>query len=95
MLMCRGQDTKAHREIPLAQILDTLEADASTEGEHTFKIVTTKRTLLLCAPGEEDEIRWLSAVRALLARRDGGGSGGGGGTTTRRLSDAAQRRAPV
>jgi hypothetical protein len=56
--------------------------------------VTTKRTLLLCAPGEEDEIRWLSAVRALLARRDGG-SGGGGGTTTRRLSDAAQRRAPV
>lgn len=35
----------------------------------TFKIVTTKRTLLLCAPTEEDEIKWLGAVRALIARR--------------------------
>jgi hypothetical protein len=38
-------------------------------GTHTFKIVSTKRTLLLCAPTEEEEIGWLSAVRALLARR--------------------------
>lgn len=36
---------------------------------HTFKIVTTKRTLLLCAPTEEDEIKWLGAIRALIARR--------------------------
>jgi len=36
---------------------------------HTFKIVTTKRTLLLCAPSEEDEIKWLGAIRALIARR--------------------------
>ncbi|KAJ2964721.1 hypothetical protein NUW54_g14226 [Trametes sanguinea] len=36
---------------------------------HTFKVVTTKRTLLLCAPTEEEEIRWLSAIRALIARR--------------------------
>jgi len=36
---------------------------------YTFKIVTTKRTLVLCAPSEEDEIKWLSAVRALIARR--------------------------
>ncbi|KAJ3810975.1 pleckstrin-like protein [Lentinula aff. lateritia] len=36
---------------------------------HTFKIITTKRTLLLCAPTEEDEIKWLGAVRALIARR--------------------------
>ncbi|TFY71724.1 hypothetical protein EVG20_g1291 [Dentipellis fragilis] len=57
------------------------EADPS---QHTFKIVTTKRTLLLCAPSEEEEIRWLSAVRALIARRtdagvvpgDEGGRGG-------------------
>ncbi|KAM6504484.1 pleckstrin-like protein [Amanita muscaria] len=40
---------------------------------HTFKIVTTKRTLLLCAPTEEDEIRWLGAVRALIARRSESG----------------------
>ncbi|TFK70317.1 PH-domain-containing protein [Pluteus cervinus] len=43
--------------------------DANTV--HTFKIVTTKRSLLLCAPSEEDEIRWLGAVRALIARRSG------------------------
>ncbi|OSC98251.1 PH-domain-containing protein [Trametes coccinea BRFM310] len=36
---------------------------------HTFKVVTTKRTLLLCAPTEEEEIKWLSAIRALIARR--------------------------
>lgn len=39
--------------------------------QHTFKIITTKRTLLLCAPSEDEEIRWLSAVRALIARRSG------------------------
>ncbi|ETW83329.1 hypothetical protein HETIRDRAFT_157067 [Heterobasidion irregulare TC 32-1] len=42
-------------------------------GKQTFKIVTTKRTLLLCAPSEEEEIRWLSAVRALIARRQDAG----------------------
>ncbi|KDR78840.1 hypothetical protein GALMADRAFT_64122 [Galerina marginata CBS 339.88] len=36
---------------------------------HTFKIVTTKRTLLLCAPSEDDEIKWLGAIRALIVRR--------------------------
>ncbi|KAF7791753.1 hypothetical protein EIP86_002777 [Pleurotus ostreatoroseus] len=88
-------DTKPHRSIPLAQMLDALEYDLPTPrhnsispplspprqpehvdgldtgdaGKHTFKIVTTKRTLLLCAPSEEEEIKWLSAVRALIARR--------------------------
>ncbi|KAF8340383.1 uncharacterized protein EI90DRAFT_3150782 [Cantharellus anzutake] len=38
--------------------------------KHTFKIITTERgAILLCAPSEEEEIRWLSAVRALTARR--------------------------
>jgi pleckstrin homology domain-containing family A member 1/2 len=40
---------------------------------HTFKIVTTKRTLLLCAPSEEEEIKWLGAIRALTTRRSGAG----------------------
>jgi hypothetical protein len=39
----------------------------------TFKVVTTRRTLLLCAPTEDDEIRWLGAIRALIARRSGAG----------------------
>ncbi|KNZ81811.1 Pleckstrin like protein [Termitomyces sp. J132] len=46
------------------------EAD-SPQSAHTFKIVTTKRTLLLCAPSEEDEIKWLGSIRALIARRSG------------------------
>ncbi|KAG6841431.1 hypothetical protein C0991_011101 [Blastosporella zonata] len=46
------------------------EADAP-QGNHTFKIITTKRALLLCAPSEEDEIKWLGAIRALIARRSG------------------------
>ncbi|KAF9223694.1 PH-domain-containing protein [Gyrodon lividus] len=45
----------------------------SAHGPYTFKIVTTKRTLVLCAPSEEEEIKWLSAVRALIARRTGAG----------------------
>ncbi|KIJ66897.1 hypothetical protein HYDPIDRAFT_108848 [Hydnomerulius pinastri MD-312] len=45
----------------------------AAHGPYTFKIVTTKRTLLLCAPSEEEEIKWLSAVRALIARRTGAG----------------------
>ena len=96
---CAEQDTKPHRSIPLAQLLDALEYDLPPHrhtpasppvspphhpahgadehdggaGKHTFKIVTTKRTLLLCAPSEEEEIKWLSAIRALIARRSGQG----------------------
>ncbi|PCH39391.1 PH-domain-containing protein [Wolfiporia cocos MD-104 SS10] len=57
------------------------EADG-THGRHTFKVVTTKRTLLLCAPSEEEEIKWLSAVRALIARRSGAGVVPGDGPST-------------
>ncbi|KAI0288798.1 hypothetical protein BC826DRAFT_1092920 [Russula brevipes] len=73
MLMYAGShmDTKMHRQIPLSQILDAFEYD--TLLKHTFKIVTTKRTLVLCAPSEEEEIQWLSAVRALIARRSDAG----------------------
>jgi len=42
---------------------------ASSQARNTFKIITTKRPFLLSAPSEEEEIRWLSAVRALIARR--------------------------
>ena len=49
------------------------DGDGGGDEKHTFKVVTTKRTLLLCAPSEEEEIKWLSAVRALIARRSGAG----------------------
>lgn len=50
-----------------------LGAEAQQGRNFTFKIVMTKRNLLLCAPSEEDEIKWLGAVRALIARRTAGG----------------------
>ena len=41
--------------------------------DNTFKVITAKRTYILCAPDEEALIRWISAMRVLLqARRDGG-----------------------
>ncbi|KAG8906339.1 hypothetical protein FRB99_007119 [Tulasnella sp. 403] len=47
------------------------EASPLPQLPHTFKIITPKRPLLLCAPSEEEEIKWLSAFRALIARRTG------------------------
>ena len=49
------------------------QAEADEVHTHTFKIVTTKRTLLLCAPSEDDEIKWMGAIRALIARRTDSG----------------------
>ncbi|MBW0531879.1 hypothetical protein O181_071594, partial [Austropuccinia psidii MF-1] len=34
--------------------------------EHCFKIITSERTYLLSAPTEEEEIKWISAVKCLL-----------------------------
>ena len=51
---------------------------AGAVDEHLFRVVTAKRTFVLCAPSEEDEIKWLAAFRALLNRqRDWSGSGEG------------------
>lgn len=41
------------------------------KNEHTFRVITPKRTFVLCAPTEEDEIKWLAALRALLNRERG------------------------
>lgn len=34
--------------------------------ENCFKIITPSRTFLVCCPSEDDEIRWLSALRVLI-----------------------------
>ncbi|CAO1615257.1 unnamed protein product [Sympodiomycopsis kandeliae] len=39
--------------------------------DNCFKILTPKRVFLLCAPTEEEEIKWLSALQALLTRSRG------------------------
>ncbi|WVR06152.1 hypothetical protein IAU60_003182 [Kwoniella sp. DSM 27419] len=66
--------TKSHmRSVPLSSVLDALEVDAESDSDHataqdsnTFRLITAKRTFVLCAPSEEDEIKWLAAFRALL-----------------------------
>lgn len=68
-------DMRSHKHgggIP-PPVMSTQGTGDTRKNSCTFKIVTTKRTLLLCAPSEEEEIQWLSAVRALIARRVGKG----------------------
>ncbi|KAF9532463.1 hypothetical protein CPB83DRAFT_846830 [Crepidotus variabilis] len=64
----------SHKQVPGGPATSVSPPQGSPEiddvnATHTFKIVTTKRTLLLCAPSEDDEIKWLGAIRALIARR--------------------------
>lgn len=76
---------KNMRSVQVTQILDAIEITASKshtpsisppnatgDKDHIFKIITPKRAFMLCAPSEEEEIKWLSAVRALIARRAAG-----------------------
>jgi len=58
---------------------------------HTFKIITPKRPFLLCAPSEEEEIKWLSAVRALIARRTAPGEGPIAGPSTSASASAGMQ----
>ncbi|KAJ1307368.1 hypothetical protein OPQ81_001473 [Rhizoctonia solani] len=79
-------NTKGMRAVQVTQILDAIETTASKSApttsptggngdkEHIFKIITPKKSFMLCAPSEEEEIKWLSAVRALIARRAAIGS---------------------
>lgn len=66
------------------------QGGGGVDSKHTFKIVTTKRTLVLCAPSEEESIKWLSAVRALIARRSEAGVVPG--NTTELPSSLGRRR---
>lgn len=38
------------------------------QDQHIIRIVTNKRRYDLCAPSEEEEIKWLAAIRALINR---------------------------
>ncbi|KAK4046748.1 Subunit of the glycosylphosphatidylinositol transamidase complex-like protein [Microbotryomycetes sp. JL201] len=48
-----------------------LISQADRNYENCFKIITPKRTYLVCAPTEEDEIKWLAALQCLVARKSG------------------------
>ncbi|KAF9267910.1 PH-domain-containing protein [Marasmius fiardii PR-910] len=67
-------DVPSHRNHAAPVSSPPVESDSPVKA-HTFKIVTTKKTLLVCAPSEEDEITWLGAIRALIARRAAGPGG--------------------
>lgn len=40
--------------------------------ENCFQIITPKRTFILCAPGEDEEIKWISALKVLITRQRNG-----------------------
>lgn len=40
--------------------------------ENCFQIITPKRTFILCAPGEDEEIKWISALKTLITRQRNG-----------------------
>ena len=48
---------------------NALSPDLHHRTDHCFRIVTTSRTFVLCAPTEDEEIQWLSALQTLLHRR--------------------------
>ena len=41
------------------------------EVRHAFQVITPQRTFKLCAPSEEEEIKWVAALRALINRERG------------------------
>lgn len=51
----------------------TVPSHSSDDGkrnyQHCFKIITPRRTYIVCAPSEEDEIKWLAALQCLVARK--------------------------
>ncbi|KZT52318.1 PH-domain-containing protein [Calocera cornea HHB12733] len=71
-------DPKQHHHIPhlphsppQPSIVDT--SGLAPEDAHVFKVITPERAYILCAPSEEEEIKWLSALRALIERTRGAG----------------------
>lgn len=70
--------------------------DGKKNYEHCFKIITPKRTFLVTAPTEEEEIKWLAALQCLVARRTTAGAPSnkkksGGGETVASLSSPVSR----
>lgn len=55
----------------LGPVSTSTDTRPSKDDEHIFRLITAKRTFHLCAPTEEDEIRWLAAFRALLEQQRG------------------------
>lgn len=62
--------------------------------QHVIRIVTNKRRYDLCAPSEEEEIKWLAAIRALINRereRQAPASNGASNGTEQRTTPTKQQ----
>ena len=47
------------------------KGEKGTVVQHAFQVITPQRTFKLCAPSEEEEIKWVAALRALINRERG------------------------
>ncbi|KAH8923748.1 PH domain-like protein [Atractiella rhizophila] len=54
---------------PTGGTFPLLDQSSSKNYDHCFKIITPKRNFLVCAPSEEEEIKWLSALQCLIETR--------------------------
>lgn len=63
------KEGEALRVIPLSVILDAIETDqVSKSKRHCFKLITSKRPFIVCAPNEESEAAWLGALQMTLKK---------------------------
>ncbi|KAJ3100948.1 hypothetical protein HDU97_001832 [Phlyctochytrium planicorne] len=53
------------RMVPLRNVLDVHEIDPQGRHQYCFKVVLSKRTMILAADSEEDLYRWVSSLRNL------------------------------
>lgn len=53
---------------------------AKKKKENCFKIITPKRTYVVCAPTEDEEIKWLSALQTLVSRQRSAASAANAGS---------------
>lgn len=61
------EPTHERKTNSLASPTQTTPGPPKKKKENCFKIITPKRTYVVCAPTEEEEMKWLSALQALLA----------------------------
>ncbi|ORY27865.1 hypothetical protein BCR39DRAFT_536481 [Naematelia encephala] len=89
----RADDTSTPKKDRATAAQTAAGTGAATE--HIFRLITAKRTYVLCAPSEEDEIKWLAAFRALLNRERERLQNGGGPLSPSLPSASMQSQLPV
>ncbi|WFD17964.1 hypothetical protein MCAP1_000175 [Malassezia caprae] len=64
-------ETRGAPAMPTSPSMDASASPSDTHhrSEHCFRIVTTSRSFVLCAPTEDEEIQWMSALQTLLHRQ--------------------------